>query len=238
MEKLNEARSSGAASSGGSVPESGDELKGKAEEKAREAKAQVKDQAEEVKAWGKETAREARDVAEEQVDRRTGQAADRLDTVVRALHSAADAFDDDGQDWLADYTRQAASQVDRVTGYLRDEDTPSMLSDLEGMARSNPGTFLGTSFAAGLAAGRFLRSSKPRPERDEEVAGTGSERPGATPSRPAPGGRLGSGGTLSPGAGSRTGGSAMASQAAGGVPARGGEPRRDRGGEPQREGGA
>ena len=48
-------------------------------------------------------------------------------------------------------------------GYLDEETAPAMLSDLEDAARSNPATFLGTSFAAGLALGRFLRASEPEP---------------------------------------------------------------------------
>lgn len=40
-------------------------------------------------------------------------------------------------------TRRAAGQVERVTRYLHDEDAPAMPTDLEDMARRNPGTFLG-----------------------------------------------------------------------------------------------
>jgi hypothetical protein len=107
----------------------------------------------EVKAQGKDAARQMKATAEKEIDKRSTQVADGLDSVVRAMYAAADELDGDGQDRLAEYTRRAADQVHRVTDYLHDEDTPAMLTDLEDMARTNPGTFLGTSFAAGLASG-------------------------------------------------------------------------------------
>lgn len=142
-----------------------EELKSDTEEQVEEAKAMVKEEVRDLKGQGKDAARQLKETAEKEIDKRSTQMADGLDSVVRAMYTAAEELDEDGQDRLAEYTRRAADQVDRVTDYLHDEDTPAMLTDLEDMARTNPGTFLGTSFAAGLATGRFLRSSQPDHER-------------------------------------------------------------------------
>lgn len=115
--------------------------------------------ASDLKGQAKEALREVKDVAAHQTDRRLTQVASSLDSIVRALHTAADELEGDGQARVAEYTRRAATQVNKSTDYLNTEDAPAMLKDLEQVARDNPGTFLGGSFAAGLALGRFLHSS-------------------------------------------------------------------------------
>ncbi len=142
-----------------------EELESEVREQVEEAKTMVKQEVREAKAQGKNAVRQMKETAEKEIDRRSTQVADGLDSVVRAMYAAADELDGDSQDRIAEYTRRAAGQVHRVTDYLHDEDAPAMLTDLEDMARANPGTFLGTSFAAGLAVGRFLRSSQPSHER-------------------------------------------------------------------------
>ena len=133
---------------------------GEGREKAKEAAAQVKQQTEGLKDKARDSAGDLKHRAEQEVDRRSSAVAHRLESVVRALRTAADELDDDGQRFLARYARRGADQMDRAIGYLDDEDASSMLHDVEDMARSNPATFLGTTFASGVAVGRFLRSSQ------------------------------------------------------------------------------
>jgi len=156
------------------------ELEAGAREKADRARATAKEEARDLKAQGREVADQVKHAAEGEIDRRSTKLADGLDSVGRAMRLAAEDLEGEGQDWLADYTRRAAGQVERMTRYLHAEDAPAMLTDLEDTARRNPGTFLGTSFAAGVAAGRFLRSSRPehgrgrqRAQRDEAYRGEG-----------------------------------------------------------------
>lgn len=112
-----------------------------------------------LKSQAKEALREVKQTAAQETDRRLTQVASSLDSIVRALHTAADNLEGDGQIRLAEYTRRAATQVHKSTDYLNTEDAPAMMKDLAQMARDNPGTFVGGSFAAGLALGRFLHSS-------------------------------------------------------------------------------
>ncbi|MCA9736685.1 MAG: hypothetical protein R3E98_20090 [Gemmatimonadota bacterium] len=111
---------------------------------------------------GRRAAREVRERAGAGIDRGMDATATRIEAVVAAMHSAADRLEDEGERWFARYARRAAGQVERVRGYLEEEDASTLLSDLENAARENPGTFLGTTFASGVAVGRFLRSSEPR----------------------------------------------------------------------------
>jgi len=216
------------------------ELRSEGKAKADELKQAGREKLKEVKVEARERTRELTDRAGEEAEQKASEAADRLEAVVRALESAADRLEEDGQAWLGDGARRAAGQVQRMTGYLRDRDAGAMMRDLEDTAREHPGTFLGGAFASGLALGRFLRSSAPTVEDDRGAFG-GDGNDGAR------GGRWSSPGALTdrdvarrgertpgeaeldrPGGNVRggvmTGGSAMASEAAGGLPARGGEP--------------
>ena len=151
------------------------DAKERAYEKADDMKNRTREQRDELMSRGRDAIGQVRDTAAAEVNRRSSEVAERLDSLVRALRTAADELEGDGQSWLADYTRRAAGQVDRVTGYLHDEEGPAMLGDLEEMARTNPGTFLGTSFAAGVAVGRFLRSSGSSPSGRDRRNGEGYE---------------------------------------------------------------
>src|SRR5262249_14241796 len=58
----------------------------------------------------------------------------------------------------APYVNQAAEQIDRFSGYLRSHEPREIIEDAEGWARRNPAVFLGSAFALGLLASRFLKS--------------------------------------------------------------------------------
>jgi hypothetical protein len=49
-----------------------------------------------------------------------------------------------------------------MSDYLEKENPDALMGDAERVARDHPVTFLGSSFAAGIAAGRFLRASRAR----------------------------------------------------------------------------
>ena len=60
---------------------------------------------------------------------------------------------------LPTYANQAADQVERLSSYVRSRTIGDLISDVEGFARREPAIFLGGSFALGLLAARFLKSS-------------------------------------------------------------------------------
>jgi hypothetical protein len=106
--------------------------------------------------------KQAKEKASAQVESRANQSAKHLEPIAEVLHAAARQLDEKGEGWAAKYARRTASQLERATGYLRDEDAPGMMADLENSARAHPGTFVGSAFASGVALGRFLRSSRPK----------------------------------------------------------------------------
>lgn len=104
---------------------------------------------------------QANQVASQQFTAQTQQATKGLDSVSGALNQAADQMRKQGQDTMATFADEAASQVDRLSGYLRQEDLHQVIDGVERFARRQPYLFLGGAFAVGVLAARFLKASRP-----------------------------------------------------------------------------
>ena len=126
-----------------------------------EVKQEAKSVAQELKGTVKETKEELQHKAADTVNRQKHMLADRLEAVVHALDAAGRSLRDDQQTQLANYVDELTEQMNRSTGYLRNNDTGGMFRDMERLARENTPVFLGGSFVAGAALGRFLRASEP-----------------------------------------------------------------------------
>ena len=174
---MDRSGTSGAGSVGGEAggAHMGDESGGGAMEQARgkvdEAKESVK---QELRGAREDVQRRAVDT----VNRQKHQVADRLESIVHALHAAQQSLRDDEQSQLASYVGDLTHQVERSTGYLRNNDFGGMMRDIERLARNNTGVFLGSTFVAGMAMGRFLRASEPEQD-GGELAGDGARGYGA-----------------------------------------------------------
>lgn len=62
-------------------------------------------------------------------------------------------------DYSARYANKAADKLEQVAGYFDNRDLRAISRDIENYARRNPAIFIGTAFAVGLLAARFLKSS-------------------------------------------------------------------------------
>jgi hypothetical protein len=69
--------------------------------------------------------------------------------------------EDPVSEYAAKYTDTAAEKIDAVARYFEDADLKEIARDLESYARRNPAVFLGSAFAIGILAARFLKSSPP-----------------------------------------------------------------------------
>ena len=146
----------------------------------------------ELKAAGKEAATTARETvadlkdqvaerATEGIESRRNVLAESLNSVVAALRAAEQSLRDDNQQGLAEYSSSIASYVERSTGYVRDNDMNGLMTDLQRVGRENTAMFMGSSFAAGAALGRFLRASAPAPEMEPASNATSDTRDSALP---------------------------------------------------------
>jgi hypothetical protein len=105
-----------------------------------------------------EARHEARSFAETQKD----EAAGRVGGVASAIRSAAGDLDDQNQSAVADYARQAATGLDRVSDALSNRSIDDLVHTVEDFARRQPVAFLGGSVLAGFVMARFAKSSSER----------------------------------------------------------------------------
>ena len=61
--------------------------------------------------------------------------------------------------YAAQYGRKAADGIERLTNYLRTNDTKALVSEIESFGRRQPALLLGGAFLLGLAGARFFKSS-------------------------------------------------------------------------------
>ena len=62
-------------------------------------------------------------------------------------------------EYTARYAQTAANKIEQVAGYFETRDLRAITRDVENFARQNPAIFVGTAFAVGFLAARFLKSS-------------------------------------------------------------------------------
>ncbi len=88
-------------------------------------------------------------------------------SVAEAVRRMSDGLREHDQGPVAHYAAELGhalgDKAERAANYLRERDVRQLVSDTEGFARRSPSTFLGTAFLLGLAASRFLKSSRPVP---------------------------------------------------------------------------
>lgn len=144
-----EAEKSGAASESGIV------------DTAKQAASQAKDAASHV-------IDQAKDRATSRMDEQRQTAASGFQAVAQAFRSMGDDLRNRDQGLVAGYAAEIGQamggQVERLGKYLQQRDVRQLVTDAEDFARRSPAVFLGSAFVLGLAASRFLKSSRPAPD--------------------------------------------------------------------------
>jgi len=143
----------------------------------REVAGQVKETVGQVADQAQQAAGQVVDQARQQVSSRlAGQkdrAAEGLTSVAQALRQTSQQLRMQDQQTVTGYIEGAASQVERVSNYLKQNDLGGLIDDVEQFARRQPALFLGGTFVLGLLGARFLKSSRP-------AMGVGSGYAGST----------------------------------------------------------
>ena len=126
-----------------------------------------------------------RDRARAQLSEQKERAAGQLEGVVRALGETAGSLRQQDRYGIADYTEDAAYQLQRVAGQLQQKDVDQLLRDAGTAVRRRPGLFLGGAFAVGVLGARFLKSSPPASASNFDAATPSYELYGETAREPA-----------------------------------------------------
>ena len=128
-----------------------DEIVDAGKEKASELKHEVHEATEQAKEQVRSAATQQKDAAARQ-----------MDGFAHALMAAADDLRGRGQDFAADYVREAASGLERASGAVRERDLDEIMANVEDFARRQPVAFLGGAVVAGFGIARLMRSSADR----------------------------------------------------------------------------
>ena len=140
-------------------------LKDDAKEVADSVAADVKQKAGETKnhvvSQLKDVRNEVTDQAKSGLQGGRQQVASQVGGVASAVQQFSEQLGNEDHPHLAQYTKKFGSQVEGVADYLENRDLGDIVSDVEGFARRQPVAFVGLSLVLGLAAARFLKSSRP-----------------------------------------------------------------------------
>jgi uncharacterized phage infection (PIP) family protein YhgE len=104
----------------------------------------------------------AAETAKGQLSDRKDQVADGIDTVASALRRTGDQLRSEDTGFVGDYVNKAADAVSNISQHLRENDLDQLMRETEDFARREPTIFLGSAFALGVIAARFLKSSSDR----------------------------------------------------------------------------
>jgi hypothetical protein len=114
----------------------------------------------------------ASDQARSRLDREKQNAALTLSSVATTLLQGGNQLRDDQQVMAGEYIERAAKQVERVAHYVQSADFGEMVDNVEDFARKRPAVFIGSAFAVGLLAARFLKSSRKSRSNDSNMGGS------------------------------------------------------------------
>jgi hypothetical protein len=148
--------STGGSQGSGGAQEKAQQVVGDAKEKTKEQAQQVKDQAQQQAQQVKE---QAGGRLKTEVDRRSTQAGEQVNSQAQALRSTAQQLREQGQDGPAKAAEQMSERVQRVGSYLQESDGERILDDVEDFARRNPWAVVAGGVIVGIAASRLLKAS-------------------------------------------------------------------------------
>jgi len=122
---------------------------------ASEALGQAKDKV-------SEAAGQAQQKAKSQIAERKDLVADGIDSVAAALRHTGEELEGQNTGPVGTYVSKAVNALSDISNHVRQNDVDQLLHEVEGFARREPAIALGSAFAIGVLAARFLKSSSQR----------------------------------------------------------------------------
>jgi ElaB/YqjD/DUF883 family membrane-anchored ribosome-binding protein len=108
----------------------------------------------------RQVAAQAQTTARTRLERGKQDAATMLTSVASTLLESGGQLRDRQQDFAGEYIERTAQQIERAAQFVQNTDVREIVDQVEDFARRKPAVFIGTAFAAGLLAARFLKSSR------------------------------------------------------------------------------
>jgi hypothetical protein len=105
---------------------------------------------------------QARSRLRDQVDQRSTEAGDQVQSAAQDVRSMAEQLRGQGKDTPARMAEQVADRAESFGSYLRDADGERLLRDVEDVARRQPWLVAASGLVFGFATSRFLKASSSR----------------------------------------------------------------------------
>ena len=152
-----------------------------AKEQVQQVAAPAKEKAQQVAGQAKEhaqaAAEQAKAQAAAQVDERSTQVGQQIGSQGEAIGGVAEELRRQGKDGQAQAADQIAAKVTQAGEYLQQADGEKLVETAANVARENPAAAAAVGAAAGFAAGRVIKASRP----DDDTDSTATEHPEARP---------------------------------------------------------
>jgi ElaB/YqjD/DUF883 family membrane-anchored ribosome-binding protein len=104
---------------------------------------------------------QVREKAASQLNEQKTRATDSLGNVAQAVRQSTHHLREQQYDTVAQFVERAADQIERFSDHLRQRDLNELVAEAQRFARQQPAVFIGSSFAAGMLAARFIKASRP-----------------------------------------------------------------------------
>jgi hypothetical protein len=141
-----------------------DQAAGEARRASEGLRSQARAAVDDLKGQARDLAGDAKARTRAVADRQKDAVAEQVHGFASALRSAADDLNQREQRFGAGCFEQVAEGLEQVSEALRRRDLADFVEVVEDFARRQPVAFLGGMLAAGLALGRFMKSSAARRE--------------------------------------------------------------------------
>jgi hypothetical protein len=129
---------------------------------SEQVKEQVREQAQVAQERACGAAGQTRSRLRDQVDQRSTQAGDQVQSAAQDVRKVAEQLRGQGKETPARVAEQVADRAEAFGSYLRDADGERLLGDAETFARRQPWLVAAAGLALGFAASRFLKASSSR----------------------------------------------------------------------------
>ena len=127
-----------------------------------QVKDQVRDKAQVAQDKTRGALGQARSRLRDQVDQRSTQAGDQVQSAAQDVRKVAEQLRGQGKETPARVAEQVADRAESFGSYLRDADGERLLGDVEAVARRQPWLVAAGGLALGFVASRFLKASSSR----------------------------------------------------------------------------
>ncbi|TGQ77123.1 MULTISPECIES: hypothetical protein [unclassified Mesorhizobium] len=156
------------------------EIAGRADEAGRLASEIFGSAKEDISQKAKEVAAEGKDALLDEAQLAQNTLTGAVAALGGAVRAASDHLANSDQKAAAKFALEAAGSLERMSASLKDKPFEEVLAEVRAFGGSNPAALFGGAMVAGLALGRFIKSSSPGPhakDRPQPDVAAGSDTP-------------------------------------------------------------